>query len=285
VSDPTEQPTVLVTGAGRGIGRASAERFAASGWRVIAAVRDLERAREDYGPSPGVHLLHLDLTDPGSIAAGVAEAERLAGGALACVVSNAGYAVMGAVEEADLDEVYPMFETNFFGAVRVFQAALPAMREARRGTVVVVASVGSRVTSPLVSMYHASKYALLAVTEAMSFELRPFGVRVASIEPGMVASEFAMATRRTGAAARGEGPYAPLLDQVREGFMAWRQAASSSPEEVAELVVAAATDEETPFQVPVGDDAWELVNRRLAAGVDQRAWERAQSAFLRVRWE
>lgn len=277
-------PTVLVTGAGRGVGRATAELFAAGGWRAVAGVRDLERARAEYDPAAGVHLVHLDVADPASIAAGVAEAERLAGGALTCVVSNAGYALMGAVEEADLDQARAMFETNFFGAARVLQAAVPAMREARRGSIVVVNSVGARVVSPLVSMYHASKYALLAVSEALSFELRPFGIRVASIEPGMIDTDFPMATRRTGAASAGEGPYAPLLGQLRESFGAWRERYSVSARHVAERVWDAATTDAPTFQMPVGDDAWDLVRRRQEAGTDQRAWEALQADFLGLDW-
>lgn len=279
-----EQPTVLVTGAGRGVGRATVLRFAEAGWRAVAGVRDLDRARDDYGEVPGVHLVHLDVTDPASITAAVAEAERLAGGALTCLVSNAGYAMMGAVEEADLAEARAMFETNFFGALGVIQAAVPAMREAGRGSIVVVNSVGARVTSPLVSMYHASKYALLAVSEGLSAELRPFGIRVASIEPGMIDTDFPMATRRSGPASRGEGPYAPLLMQLRGGFTAWRERYSVSAADTAEHVFVAATADAPTFQVPVGDDAWDLVNRRAAAGTDHRAWEDAQADFLGLDW-
>lgn len=277
-------PTVLVTGAGRGVGRATAELFAANGWRAVAGVRDPERAAADYGDVDGIHVVHLDVADPASVATGVAEAERMAGGALDCLVSNAGYAVMGAVEEADLAEVRAMFDTNFFGAVAVIQAAVPAMREAGRGSVVVVSSVGARMSNPLVSMYHASKYALLAITESLSFEMRPFGVHVASIEPGMVATEFGMATRRTGRAPRGEGPYAPLLSQLRDSFAAWRARDSSSAGEVAERIWEAATGDAPHFQVPVGEDTDELLRRRGGAGADQRAWETAQADFLGLRW-
>ncbi|MFP5450127.1 MAG: SDR family NAD(P)-dependent oxidoreductase [Thermoleophilia bacterium] len=280
----SEQPTVLITGAGRGVGRATALRFARAGWRSVAGVRDLDRARDDYGEMPGLHLVHLDVADPASVASGVAEAEGLAGGALTCLVSNAGYAVMGAVEEADLAEVRAMFETNFFGAAAAIQAAVPAMREARRGSVVIVNSVGARVTHPLVSMYHASKYALLAISEALSVELRPFGVRVSSIEPGMIDTDFAAATRRTGSAARGEGPYAPLLTQVRGSFGAWRERYMVSADETAAQVFDAATADAPRFQLPVGDDAWDLVERRAAAGTDQRAWEEAQADFLGLDW-
>lgn len=276
--------TVLVTGAGRGVGRASVEAFAAAGWRAVAGVRDVDAARAAYDGLAGVHIVHLDVRDAASVTAGVARAQELAGGALDCLVSNAGYAVMGAVEDADLDEVRAMFETNFMGAARVMQAAVPAMREARRGAVVVVSSVGARVSNPLVGMYHASKYALLAITESLAFELAPFGVHVASIEPGMIDTDFPAATRRTGALAAGEGPYVALGAQLREGFARWRREHPTSAQEVAAAVLAAAATPGGPFQVPVGADARDLLAMRARAGADQRAWERDQAAFLGLDW-
>lgn len=273
-----------MTGAGRGVGRATVEAFAGAGWRAVAGVRDMAAAEEAYAGREGVHVVRLDVTEPDSVTSGVREAEALAGGALACLVSNAGYAVMGAVEEADLDDVRAMFDTNFFGAARVMQAAVPAMREAGRGSVVVVSSVGARMSNPLVSMYHASKYALLAITESLAFELRPFGVRVASIEPGMVDTDFPAATRRSGPASAGEGPYAPLLGQLREGFGEWRRQYPTSAADVAERVLAAAGDPDGPFQVPVGTDSEWLLDQRARADGDQGAWERAQSDFLGLRW-
>jgi NAD(P)-dependent dehydrogenase (short-subunit alcohol dehydrogenase family) len=131
------EPTALVTGAGRGIGRACALAFRREGWRVVAGVRDVEGAADAYAGS-GVHVARLDVADPASVEEGVAAAERHAGGALACLVSNAAYAVLGAVEEADLGEVRAMFETNVFGAAAVLQRVLPGMREAGGGSVVVV---------------------------------------------------------------------------------------------------------------------------------------------------
>lgn len=278
------QQTVLVTGAGRGVGRATVERFAAEGWRAVAAVRDVEAARAAFAGVPGVEIVAMDVTDAGAVAAGVARAQEVAGGALDCVVSNAGYAVMGAVEDADLDEVRAMFETNFVGAARVLQAAVPAMREARRGSVVVVSSVGARMSNPLVGMYHASKYALLAITESLSFELRPFGIHVASVEPGMIDTDFPSATRRTGALADGRGPYLPLGGQLREGFARWRAEHPTGPRDVADAVYGAATTPGGPFRVPVGADTDRLVELRALAGDDQREWERRQAGFLGLDW-
>ena len=286
-----------MTGAGRGIGRATVEAFADAGWRAVAGVRDVDAAAEAYAGRDGVHVVRLDVTEPDSVIAGVREAEGLAGGALTCLVPNAGYAVMGAVEEVDLDEVRAMFDTNFLGAVRVIQAAVPAMREAGRGSVVMVSSVGAHISNQLVGLYHASKFALLGMTEALAYELRPFGVRVMSVEPGMVNSEFSKATRRTGAAANGpilreraraaavgEGPYAPLAAKMREGYGRWRERYPTGSDEVAREVLAAAQDPDATFQRLVGRDSEVLMRLRADAGTDQQAWERAQGDFVGMPW-
>ena len=275
--------TVLVTGAGRGIGRAVVEAFADEGWRVVAGVRDVERATADHAERPGVTVAHLDVTDPVSIRAAVEKAHELAGGAVDCVVSNAGYAVVGAVEDADLDEVRTMFETNFFGAAAVIQAVFPAMREAGSGSVIFVSSIGARLSNPLVGMYHASKYALSAMAEALAVESRPFGVHVASIEPGMVNTDFSRATRVTGALSRGEGPYAPLFGELRQGFAAWRERNPTPPAVIAQLALAAAVDPDGPFRIPAGDDAQFLSDTRGSVR-DDGEWQDQLLRFLQINW-
>jgi len=274
-------PTALVTGAGRGIGRAAAAALLEAGWRVAAGVRDPAAAAAMRSDAPaGLLVVELDVTRPQSVREAVAAAEELAGGPLACVVNNAAYGVFGAVEDVDLDEARAMFETNLFGAAAVIQAALPAMREAGRGAVVNVSSIGARFSNPLVGMYHASKQALHGLSEALALECRPFGVRVVNIEPGMVATGFSAAVRRTGALAEGGGPYAALARDLREGLLAWRRRCEVPAEEVAAAIVRAATDPATPFRVTVGEDAAWLARARAAA--DDDAFHDQLVAFLRV---
>jgi NAD(P)-dependent dehydrogenase (short-subunit alcohol dehydrogenase family) len=276
------EPTALVTGAGRGIGRACALAFRREGWRVVAGVRDVEAAAAAYDGS-GVRVARLDVADPASVAEGVAAAERHAGGALACLVSNAAYAVLGAVEEADLGEVRAMFETNVLGAAAVMQRVLPGMREAGGGSVVVVSSIGARLAHPLLGMYHASKYALSAIAEALAMEGRPFAIRVSVVEPGMVDTDFPRAVRPTGAAPRGEGPYADLLTGLRRSFAAWRREHPTGPDVVARAVVAAALDPDPPFRITVGDDARALAAMREATA-DDRAFHEGLLEFLDLDW-
>jgi NAD(P)-dependent dehydrogenase (short-subunit alcohol dehydrogenase family) len=274
-------PTALVTGAGRGIGRACAVAFREEGWRAVAGVRDVAAAEEAYAGT-GVHVVRLDVADPASVAQGVAAAEEHAEGALASLVSNAAYAVLGAVEEVDLAEVRTMFETNLFGAAAVVQEVVPGMRAAGGGSVVFVSSIGARMANPLLGMYHASKYALSAVAEALAVEGRPFGIRVSVVEPGMVATDFPTAVRPTGAAARGEGPYAPLREDLRRAFAAWRRDHATDPEVVARAIVAAARDPDPAFRIPVGDDSLMLAAMRQAG--DDRAFHDGLVDFLGLDW-
>jgi len=276
------EPTVLVTGAGRGIGRASVLAFIDAGWRAVAGVRDEAAARRDYPAHERLLVVPLDVTDSAGVRDGVERAEAFARGPLACVVNNAGYAVGGAQEDADLGAVREMFETNLFGAAAVTQAALPGMRRRRRGAVVYVSSIGDRLTTPLFGFYHATKYGMAALAEALAVECRPFGIRVALVEPGMVDTDFPRNVRLTGSIAAGEGPYAPLLDAVHAGMRGWRARHSVSAERVAAEVLRAATAPGSGFRVPVGEDTNLLARER--AERDDDAWQDRLCGFLEVDW-
>lgn len=275
-------PTVLVTGAGRGIGRATAESFLRAGWRVAAGVRDPERAQAEYAPHPGLRIVTLDVTDSAQVASGTDAALEHGGGVLDCLVNNAGYAVLGAAEEVDLDAVRAMFETNLFGAVAVTQRVLPGMRERGTGAVVCVSSIGARLAHPLLGLYHATKYGMTAWAEVMRVELLPFGVRVHVIEPGMVDTDLPLSTVPTGAAAAGEGPYAELFAGLRAGFRAWRERTPTDGPATAEVIVRTVLDPGAPFRVPVGEDAVEMgAARDRLTDEEFHAW---LLGFLGIEW-
>src|ERR1039458_1952129 len=174
-------PTALVTGTSTGIGDASALYFARQGYRVFAGARKPEVVE----PHPNVLPVKLDVDHDESVRGCVAEVLREAG-TIDVLVNNAGVGIAGAVEMVPLERGRAMFETNFFGAVRMMQAVLPSMRERRGGTVVNVTSMMGHVTLGCHGFYSATKFALAARSETLAIEAKPFGIRVAIIEPGVI---------------------------------------------------------------------------------------------------
>src|SRR5947207_4434609 len=179
---------VLITGCSSGIGRATARHLAARNWTVYATARRVE-AIQDLA-ADGCRLLALDVTDDQSMVAAVAAVDK-EHGAVDALVNNAGYGEYGPVEEVPLDAARKEFETNVFGLARMAQLVLPGMRRQRRGRIVNVGSMGGRFTFPGGGWYHASKYAVEALSDALRFEVRPFGVAVVLIEPGTIRTRFA----------------------------------------------------------------------------------------------
>jgi NAD(P)-dependent dehydrogenase (short-subunit alcohol dehydrogenase family) len=209
---------VLISGCSSGIGRETAKLLASNGWNVYATARrpdsiaDLE--------AHGCKLLALDVTDDDSARAAV-EAVVEAEGAVGVLVNNAGINELGAIETVPLDRVRRIFETNLFGMIRMCQLVLPGMREQRWGRIVNVGSMNGRLVFPGMGNYCATKHAMEAISDALRFEVRPFGVHVSLIEPGMVRTAFgnAAAERRLHG---GEGPYADYNDKVAETAATWQ---------------------------------------------------------------
>jgi NADP-dependent 3-hydroxy acid dehydrogenase YdfG len=178
---------VLITGCSSGIGEASAKRLAGHGWDVYASARRLESI-EHLG-SFGCKLLRLDVCEQDSVRAAVERIER-EHGAVGVLVNNAGYSQSGPIEQVPMEAVRRQFETNVFGLVALTQLVLPAMRAQRWGKIVNVGSMGGKLTLPGGGLYHATKYALEAISDALRFEVRGFGVDVTLIEPGLIVTEF-----------------------------------------------------------------------------------------------
>ncbi len=279
------QGVAIVTGAGRGVGRATAERLARGGYQVVAGVRDIDRAHDEYGDQPGITLATLDVTRDADIRSAVAVATGLAGGgAIDVLVNNAGHAMMAAQENGDLQVARAMFETNLWGAAAMVQAVVPAMREARRGTVVTVSSIGARLTNPLIGFYHGSKYALASFSEALANEVGHFGVRVVMIEPGMIDTDFPSATVPSGGVTDPDSPYAPLVQDLRAGFAAWRaRDDASTAQSCAEVIWDAIASDAPPMRIVVGDDAREL-DRALHEAPDDYAFQARAREFLGIDW-
>jgi NAD(P)-dependent dehydrogenase (short-subunit alcohol dehydrogenase family) len=181
-------PTALITGASTGIGKTTAHRLVGSGWSVLAGVRS-PAAGEALAAEAGTDRLtpiQLDITDPAQIAA-AAElvAQRTGAGGLDALINNAGVAIGGPLEMLALAKLREQMEVNFFGQIAVTQALIPALRKAR-GRIVLLSSIGGLITTPYMSPYNASKYALEAIGDALRVELSRSHIQVALIEPGSV---------------------------------------------------------------------------------------------------
>ncbi len=190
VSYQLQNTSVLITGCSTGFGRLSAEFLARSGAKVFATMRNMPRPEADElralakAEKLDITVLEIDVTDDGSVAKGVAEAERINGGALDVIVNNAGISYGGPIEIQDMEATKHTFETNVFGPQRMIRAALPAMRAAKKGLIINIASQLGRVIAPSFGQYSPSKFALEALSEALAYELAPTGVEVSIIEPG-----------------------------------------------------------------------------------------------------
>ena len=230
--------TVLVTGASSGIGRATVEVFAANGWNIAATARKPE-SLAGLGSLRSVEAFRLDVTDPSTIK----EAVDLAigrFGSIDVLVNNAGFAVQGPFEVLAIDQIRRQFDTNVFGLMETTRALLPHFRERRSGTIVNISSIGGRMAFPLLTPYHASKFAVEGFSEALQYEVESFGIRVKLIEPGAIKTDFyGRSMDRT--TETGPTPYDPLIAKVQPSMNRSGQK-GASPDLVAKVIFRAATD-------------------------------------------
>jgi len=265
--------SVLITGCSTGIGRATALHLAANGWTVYATARRPETLAE-LG-SAGCRVLALDVTDEASMQAAVAAVEP----PLGALVNNAGYSLSGALETLPMDEVRRQFETNVFGLLRLTQLVLPQMREAGAGRIVNLSSMGGRLTFPGGGAYHATKWAVEALSDVLRVEVAPFGIDVIVIEPGLIKSEFG----ETAASGVSDGgPYAAFNASVAKATRGVYEGPAArlggGPEVVAEAIQKALERRRAPTRVPVTASARLMMG--LHAVLPDRIWDRAvKSSF------
>jgi NAD(P)-dependent dehydrogenase (short-subunit alcohol dehydrogenase family) len=201
---------VLITGCSTGIGRATAERLVNDGWNVYATARKPESI-EDLAKA-GAKTLALDVNDEGSMTSAVAEVEK-DGASVGALVNNAGYSQSGALETIPMESVRKQFETNVFGLLRMCQLVLPGMRKAGEGRIVNVSSMGGKLVFPGGGVYHATKHAVEALSDALRFEVKGFGIDVSIIEPGLIITDFGE-TAVGSMDVLDHGPYAKFNDDV-----------------------------------------------------------------------
>ena len=201
---------VLITGCSTGIGRATAERLADEGYNVHATARKPESIEDLAGRGMKTHS--LDVTDEASMEAAVAEVEK--DGPIGALVNNAGYSQSGAIETIPMSSVRRQFETNVFGLIRMCQLVLPGMRGAGSGRIVNLSSMGGKLVFPGGGIYHATKHSVEALSDALRFEVREFGVHVVIIEPGLIVTDFGETAAGSLADVKEHGPYANFNAEV-----------------------------------------------------------------------
>ncbi|MFO0678749.1 MAG: SDR family NAD(P)-dependent oxidoreductase [Polyangiaceae bacterium] len=277
-----EERAVLVTGCSSGIGAATARRLVAKGFTVFASARKKSSLKDLE--AEGGRTLSLDVNDEASMVAAVRAIEGEVG-ALHALVNNAGFSQSGAVESVPMEKVRAQFETNVFGLVRLTQLVLPAMRSRREGRIVNLSSMGGKLVFPGGGFYHATKYAVEAISDALRFELRGFGIDVVLIEPGLIKSGFGDAAVASMGPSAGTSkksdPYAAFHAAVakatKESYEKGPLAKLAGvPDDVAKAIEKALTTRNPKPRYTVSCSATALLGQR--ALLTDRGWDR----FLRT---
>jgi len=263
---------VLITGCSTGIGRATAQHLAAKGHVVYATARRPESIADLE--ATGCRTLALDVTDEASMAAAV---QRVVDeqGAVGALVNNAGYSQSGALETLHLDDVRRQFETNVFGLLRMCQLVLPSMRERGFGRIVNMSSMGANFTFPGGGAYHATKFAVDALSDTLRFEVQAFGIDVVIIQPGLIRTEFGE-TAAGSTARSADGPYGAFNDSVAQATKEVYEGGpmarlGGGPDTVARTVQRAITAKKPKTRYLVTPSAHLLVRQRSV--MTDRMWD------------
>ena len=257
------QKVAIVTGSSSGMGFETSLILARNGFYTFATMRKLDGEGSNQltditkNEKLPLQVIRLDVNDDKSVKdaidAIVKEKDRID-----VVVNNAGYDLMGALEETSLDELKGQFETNLFGAVRLMQAVIPIMRKQGGGIIVNITSLGGRIAFPLNSAYHATKFALEGLSESIQYELEPFGIKIIVIEPGGVGSNFLKNLKMV---SKPNSPYGPIQNSMSEYFKQWAQNLTH-PSEVAKAILQAVTSDNPDLRYVVGKDAMMILESR-----------------------
>jgi len=250
--------TILITGASSGIGKATAKHFQAQGWNVVATMRTPANETE-LTALDNVLVVRLDVTDTASIRTAVeAGIERF--GRIDVLLNNAGYGAYGVLEATPSENIKQQFDTNVLGLLETTKAVVPHFRENKSGVIINVSSMGGKVTFPLGSLYHGTKFAVEGISEALSYEMREIGVRVKIVEPGAIKTDFG---GRSFDFNNDEAltEYQPMVGKLFAAFEPLMSLAAE-PQLVAEVVMQAAQDETDRLRYIAGKDAEQALEMR-----------------------
>jgi short-subunit dehydrogenase len=256
----------VVTGSSSGVGFETSLLLAKNGYRTFATVRNLEKAKSlrnisDKGELP-ISVVELDVNSDNSINDAInriIDKEKR----IDVVVNNAGYSLMGALEDLSMEEIKAQFETNIFGTIRMMKAVLPIMREQHGGTIVNVSSMAGKVGFPLLPVYSSTKFALEGISESVRLETDPFGIKIVIIEPGTIKSNFVSNAIVGRKAIEPSSPYALQVQALQKATDRIINQ-GISPEEVAVAILKTVTIDNPELRYPVGNDAIQMIEARKA---------------------
>jgi len=267
---PTRQ-TWFITGTSSGFGRAFAEHALARGHNVVATARRIDSLEGLIAQAPErVHAVALDVDLPGAAEAAIqAAVERF--GRIDVLINNAGYGLVGALEETPDAELRALMNTNFFGAMAVMRAALPVLRRQRSGAIVNISSLGGQLSFAGFSAYSASKFALEGASEALAQEVAAFGVKVLIVEPGQFRTQLAGSGMRHMPAIEA---YEPVVGGTREFARNMHQTQAGDPRKAAAAIEQALAAEQTPLRLQLGGDSVDAVRAHAEVLLkDMKVWE------------
>ena len=255
--ESSNQKVAIVTGSSTGIGYETSLALARDGFITYATMRNLSKAEgmksvatEESLP---LHIKQLDVTDDASVKNAVQAISSETGGRIDVLVNNAGYGLNGAFEDLSMDEIKAQYETNFFGLIRVTQAVLPTMRRQKSGTIVNISSGAGRFGFPSGSAYASTKFAVEGLSESMSYELEPFGIKVVIVEPGVIRTNFGNGLVVAKKSQDPNSPYSMMMKKIANAFEQMTKNASS-PDLVANVVLDAVKDENPNLRYLAGND-------------------------------
>ncbi|MSU97759.1 SDR family NAD(P)-dependent oxidoreductase [Pseudomonas mandelii] len=257
----------LITGASRGIGARIAAAALANGDAVVATARDASSVTQRFGTQPALLAVSLDVTNEAQgIAVAKAAIEHF--GRIDVLVNNAGFGLLGAVEEASADEVRRLYETNVFGLLNITRAVLPYMRAARSGHVINLSSVGGYASGPGFGVYCSTKFAVEGLSEALHAELAPVGVKVTVVEPGYFRTEFLEGNSLV------ESPstiadYDSTAGEVRKIAKAVTLNQPGDPDKLAQAMIILVEAKKAPLRLPLGSDCVAAIEAKNAFVADQ----------------
>ena len=262
-----EPKVALVTGSSSGIGFETAILLARSGYHTYASMRNIKKSKKitDMAEKKNLSLqfVELDVNNDNSVKDAIDKIVREKN-RIDVLVNNAGYGLFGSLEDMSLEEIKSQFETNFFDVIRVIQNSLPIMRKQQGGGFIVnISSVGGRMSVPVLSAYNSTKFALEGMSESLSYELEPFGIRVVIIEPGFIRTNIMNSSILSKKSQVPNSPYFSLTQKVAKHFNSMvNDPSSTHPEEVAKTILKAITSESRQLRYTVGDDADSIIQAK-----------------------